>query len=453
MFCRLNVRKSVSLRRLNVRKNVKIGMERLLYNDLCKWKGSTVRKPLILNGARQVGKTWLLREFGRREYGSVAYVNCQRSEDMESVFRDFDTGRMVRALSAYSGVTIRPGTTLVILDEIQDFPRALTALKYFREDAPDYHIAVAGSLLGLSLHGGVSYPVGQVETLNLYPMTFAEFVLAAGNRPLYDALRDADYAVINAAAGLLTDLLRQYYYTGGMPEAVGTYMESGDLVRVRAAQKQILQDYERDFSKHADSREVPRIRMVWNAVPQQLAKENRRFVYKELKRGGRAAEFETAIEWLQDAGLVYKVPRITEPKQPLRFYEEPSAFKLFALDTGLLGAMMDTAARDVVIDNRAFSEYKGAFTENFVLTQLIPSGVPVRYYATNDSRVEIDFVVQTADGVVPVEVKAEENVRSRSLRTFLDKYPDLHAVRLSMKPYIEQERVTNIPLFAVNTFP
>lgn len=427
-------------------------MKRLLYSDLLKWKESDSRKPLILNGARQVGKTWLLREFGGREYESVAYINCQRSEDLQPVFSDFDTARIIRALSAYTGITIQPGKTLIILDEIQEFPRALTALKYFCEDAPDYHIAVAGSLLGLSLHGGVSYPVGKVETLNLYPMTFAEFVLAAGNRLLFDTIRDADYPVINAAAGPLTELLRQYYYTGGMPEAVLMYLDSGDWHRVRAVQKQILQDYERDFSKHTENREAQRIRMVWNAVPAQLARENRRFVYKELKKGGRAAEFETAIEWLQDAGMVYKVLRITEPRQPLRFYEEPAAFKLFALDTGLLGAMMDTAAKDVVIDNRAFSEYKGAFTENFVLTQLIPAGMPVRYYAVNDSRVEIDFVVQTADGIVPVEVKAEENVRSRSLRTFLDKYTDLHAVRFSMKPYIEQERVTNIPLFAVETF-
>lgn len=446
------VLKNVTLWRFYVQKNVIISMKRLLYSELLNWKKGLARKPLILNGARQVGKTWLLRHFGEREYSSVAYVNCQRTESMSHIFSDFSVERIVRSLSAYTGVDIKVGETLIILDEIQDYPRALTALKYFYEDAPEYHIAVAGSLLGLSLHNGVSFPVGKVTTLNLYPMTFVEFLFAIGKSQLADALVAGDWQLINSLPELYTDALRQYYYVGGMPSVVNRYVSGDGLIVVRKEQKQILSDYTRDFSKHVLHHTAERIRMVWENVPNQLAKENRKFIYKEVKKGGRASEFDDAIGWLIDAGLAYKVTRIKEPRMPLRFYDEPSVFKLFMLDVGLLGAMMDTPASSMLIDNSSFVEYKGAFTEEFVLTQLQPFGMPIRYFSSNDSRIEVDFVLQTENGIVPVEVKAGENVRSRSLRVFCDKHPELHAVRFSMKQYAVQDWMTNVPLYAIDAW-
>ena len=427
-------------------------MERLLYRELLKWKNKPNRKPLILNGARQVGKTWLLREFGKREYRNMAYVNCEKVENMDEVFMNFDTRRMVMALSAVTGEGIVPGETLVFLDEIQEYPRALNALKYFCEDAPEYHVVVAGSLLGISLHQGVSFPVGKVEMMHLYPMTFTEFVLAKGNVQTASLLRDGDLEETNSLHTFLMDYLRQYYYTGGMPAAVQAFVGSGNLKEVRGIQQQILSDYRRDFSKHVSHQEAERIAMVWNSIPRQLAKKNKKFMYSEVKAGGRAGEYLLPLQWLEDAGLDYKVLRVNSPQMPLRFYEEQTVFKLFLNDVGLLGALMDVPAKDVILGDNAFVEYKGAFTELYVLSQLKPLGLVVRYFSTNNSTIELDFVVQTAQGIVPVEVKAEENVRSKSLRIFAEKHPQLKAVRFSMKPYLDQGWMVNVPLYSVEGY-
>ena len=424
-------------------------MERLIYNDLLKWKGGSERKPLILNGARQVGKTWIIREFGRREYANTAYINCESTLQIEEVFKDFDTRRMVTALSAVSGESITAGSTLIVLDEIQEYPRALTALKYFCEDAPEYHIIVAGSLLGISLHQGVSFPVGKVEMMNLYPMSFTEFVMAMGKEQAAEMLQNGDFSSTSALNGFFVELLRQYYYVGGMPAAVKSFAEKGNPHEVRKIQKQILADYRKDFSKHVSRSEAERIAMVWDAIPQQLAKENKKFKYSDVKPGSRSSDYLLAIQWLLDAGLVYKVTRVSTPKMPLRFYEEPSVFKLYMNDVGLLGAQMDAPAKDVLLGDNAFSEYKGAFSEQYVLSQMVPSVLPIHYYSTNDSQMEADFVVQTEQRILPIEVKAEANVHSKSLRTFIEKNPDLKGVRFSTLPYKDQDWMENVPLYNV----
>lgn len=442
------MRKSVSLRRKVVNKSVNI-MERIGYNLLVQWKNNKDRKPLILNGARQVGKTWLLNEFAKREYKKTVMFSLDRHEKAREVFiNGGSVEQLLRALSALSDINITPGDTLIILDEIQECPQALTALKYFCEDAPDIHIAVAGSLLGISLHKQSSFPVGKVDIIRLYPMNFEEFLRAVGRSQMADELLRGDWSVIKLLEKEYIDLLRQYYYVGGMPAAVLAYLDNGDLKNVRMVQKKILADYEHDFSKYAPQNEVPRIRMVWQSIPSQLAKENKKFVYGALKKGARAAAFEVAIQWLVDAGLVYKICRTTAVKMPLKFYEDPSAFKLFVLDVGLMGAMVDAPASAVLVGDDIFSEYKGAFTELFVAAQLMGTGLPVFYHSVEDSRVELDFVVQIGSKVYPVEVKAEENLQSKSLKTFIQNHPDLRGIRLSMKPRISQDWLECIPLYA-----
>lgn len=426
-------------------------MERLLYNQLERWKASPARKPLILNGARQVGKTWLLQTFGATAYDKVAYVNFERLYDAASIFSDFNIDRIIRALSALTTVDITPGDTLIILDEIQEFPRALTALKYFCEDAPQYHIAVAGSLLGVGLHEGVSFPVGKVDELRLYPLTFVEFLMAMERPQLADALLNNDRELIMALPQAYIDLLRQYMFTGGMPAVVLAHTQGAGPVALRRMQKQILSDYRRDFSKHAAPAEVPRINLVWDSIPMQLARENKKFRYSDLKKGGRASEFVTAIQWLVDAGLVYRVSRISEPKFPLRFYEVANIFKLFLLDVGLLGALADAPAASILAGDSLLTDYKGAFTEEYVLSQLVTREWPIYYFATNDSQVEVDFVIQTTDRIVPIEVKAGENVYSKSLRTFVGRFPELKAIRFSMLSFKDQQWMENIPLYAVET--
>lgn len=427
-------------------------MKRLIINKLFDWKVKKDRKPLILNGARQVGKTWLLQHFGATEYQSVAYINCENQDNLDQVFFNFDTSRMIRALSATAGVDIKPETTLVILDEIQEFPRALTALKYFCEDAPQYHIAVAGSLLGISLHQGISFPVGKVEMMNLYPMDFEEFLLALGKEQLVKILHEQDWDTINAVPSLFIELLRQYFFVGGMPGVVNAYVSGAGPEAVRAIQNQILNDYKMDFSKHAESREVPRIQLVWDSIPYQLAKENKKFQYSELKKGGRANEFAVAIEWLLDAGLIYKAHRINKVSMPIKFYQEQNVFKLFTLDVGLLGAQIGAPASRILVGDNVFEEYKGAFAEEFVYSQLVPYKMPISYYSTNDSQVEIDFVVQTDERIIPIEVKAETNVRSKSLRAFINNHSDLKGLRISMKPYKDEGWMENIPLYAISAY-
>lgn len=426
-------------------------MQRLVLQKFIEWKNKTDRKPLIVNGARQVGKTWLLREFARSEYIKEAYIVCRKNDIIRQIFtQDFDVDRILRALRALSGVDITPGDTLIVLDEVQDVPEVLEALKYFCEEAPEYHIAVAGSLLGISLHHGVSYPVGKVNEIYIYPMNFEEFVLAKGETEIFKLLVNRDYMTMNLIHEKIVDLLRQYYYVGGMPEAVKKYVESDSLVEVRRIQEEILSGYELDLSKHAPKEQVARIRMVWKSIPSQLFKDNKKFIYGALRKGARANDFEIAIQWLVDSGLVYKVPKCTKPALPLDIYEDLSCFKLYILDVGLLGAMVNTEAVQVLINNSVFVEYKGGMTEQYVLQQMKSHGVsPVYYHKTDDSRLELDFVIQQNARLLPIEVKAEGNVRANSLTALLAKNPDLKAVRFSMLPYKEQGQLKCLPLYAV----
>ena len=424
-------------------------MERTVLQQLISWKNSDDRKPLILNGARQVGKTWVLREFAKREYKKEAYVICRKNEYARSIFtKDFDVERILRGLRAITSVDITPDDTLIILDEVQDIPEAIEALKYFCEQAPQYHIAVAGSLLGISLHANVSYPVGKVDEINIYPMSFEEFLLAKGEKEIYKSVVAKDYATTNMVHEKLVELLRQYYYVGGMPEAVQKYIDTGALQAVRRIQNRILSGYDIDFSKHAPADQVQRIRMVWRSIPSQLFKENKKFIYGTLRKGARAKDFELAIEWLVNSGLVYKVARCNKLSLPLAIYEDLSAFKLYFLDLGLLGAMVDTEASQILVSNNAFTEYKGGMTEQYVLQQYISHGVsPIYYHKTDDSRLEIDFVVQHSSHILPVEVKAEANLRANSLTMLLANNPDMQAIRYSMLPYKEQGQLTCIPLY------
>lgn len=421
-------------------------MERTAYNKLLEWKNKKDRKPLIINGARQVGKTWLLKEFGSKEYESVAYINCDEVEEIKVAFTDFNTERLIRVLSAISGVAIKPENTLIILDEIQVVPIGLTSLKYFCENAPEYHIAVAGSLLGIGLHEGTGFPVGKVDEINLYPFSFKEFLLALNKTVLIENLEAHRWNESSALSAIYIELLRQYYYVGGMPAVVRSYVEDQDIFKVRSIQNQILADYRRDFSKHVPQDVLPKVNMVWDSIPSQLAKENRKFIYNSLKKGARAKDFEDAIQWLVDAGLAYKVLRVSKVEKPLIFYEEFDAFKLFVLDLGLMGAMVDVPAKDVLVKNEAFIEYKGAFTEQYVLQEIEALNERVYYFSKDNSSLEIDLIIQK-DEVYPIEVKAEENLKSKSLRTLFEENNKLKPVRISMAEYREQDWMKNIPLY------
>ena len=426
-------------------------MERIGLQQLTEWKNKRDRKPLILNGARQVGKTWLLREFARREYKKEAYVVCRKNELAKQIFtQDFDVNRILRALRALTGVDITPNDTLIILDEVQDIPEAIEALKYFCEEIPEYHIAVAGSLLGISLHEGISYPVGKVNEINIYPMNFDEFLMAKGESEACKLLASRDFNTIALLNDKFIDLLRQYYYVGGMPEAVKKYVETGALQEVRQIQNEILHGYEMDFSKHAPKDQAQRIRMVWHSIPSQLFKENKKFIYGALRHGARAKDFEMAIQWLVSAGLLYKVSRCTKIALPLDIYEDFSAFKLYTTDVGLLGAMVQTTPVQVLVKNDIFTEYKGGMTEQFVLQQMKSKNIsPIYYYKSDDSRLEIDFIIQSEGQILPIEVKAEHNIKANSLTTLLKARPELKAVRYSMLPYKEQDHLTCLPLYIV----
>lgn len=425
-------------------------MERSVFKQLKQWKNNHRRKPLILNGARQVGKTWLLREFAHREYAKEAYIYCRKNEAARRIFtQDFDTERILMSLRALSGTDITPGDTLIILDEVQDIPEAIESLKYFYENLPEYHIAVAGSLLGISLHTNVSFPVGKVDEINLYPMSFEEFLVAKGESELEKLLSEREFGALNGLHEKLINLLRQYFFVGGMPEAVKEYVETGALNEVRHIQKSILGGYARDFSKHAPKELVPRIEMVWQSMPSQLFKENKKFIYGALRKGARANDFELAIRWLVDAGLLYKVPRCKKVALPLSIYEDLSAFKLYTLDIGLLGAMADVEPAQILLNENAFVEYKGGMTEQYVMQQMMCCGsTPVYYHTAEDSRLEIDFLIQHNGKPLPIEVKAGGNVRANSLSRLLSETPDLSAIRYSMLPYKEQGQLTNVPLYA-----
>lgn len=426
-------------------------MERLVMNKLVEWKKKKNRKPLILNGARQVGKTWLLKEFGKLHYEDVAYFMCDRDEEITRIFSsNFDIERIIMQLSARMGKTIIPEKTLIIFDEIQSSPRVLEGLKFFYEEAPNYHIAVAGSLLGISLHQGSSFPVGKVDMIRVFPMNFEEFLMASGQKKLVDILNVRDYESINTLKDTYEKFLRQYYFVGGMPAAVQAHVENYGLEDVRSIQQQILFDYSRDFSKHVSKTDVPKVNMVWQGMPAQLFKENKKFIYGVLKEGGRAKEFENAIQWLVDAGLVYKINRCKSIKMPLKAYEDFSAFKLFLCDCGLLGALAEIPASQMLVSDKAIKEYKGGFTEQYVLQQLISRDRgSIYYYSADNSRLEIDFLIQKDGDVKPIEVKAEGNVRSNSLSEYLNNNPEIRGIRYSMLPYIQQEHFDNIPLWAI----
>jgi predicted AAA+ superfamily ATPase len=427
-------------------------MNRKVYSELLKWKLSSSRKPLILQGARQVGKTWIMQEFGRREYQSIIYVNCDNEPRMAGVFdNDYNIKRILLTLQAITGVKAVPGETLIILDEIQEVNRGLGALKYFCEDAPEYHVMVAGSLLGIALHQGTSFPVGKVDIITMYPMDFGEFLEALDEAAWKELSDSRDWALMATLRTKYIERLRQYYYVGGMPAIVRSFIEQQDLQEVRRLQRNILEAYRSDISKHAPVNEVARINMVMNAIPSQLAKENKKFIYGAIKKGARAAEYEVAIQWLIDCGIVYKVSKIRAPKLPLKFYEEMSAFKLFLLDCGLLACMGEVPADQMLIGNNVFSEFKGAFTEEYVMQQLVAMpDMYIYYWSSERSDSEIDFVVQHGSRIIPIEVKAEENVRSRSLRQFITDHPELQGVRLSMSDYRHQQWMENIPLYAVS---
>lgn len=418
--------------------------------QLVRWKDKKKRKPLIIRGARQVGKTWIMKEFGRQYFSHVVYISFDNNPRMKQVFElDFDISRIISSLKIESGQHIEPEKTLLIFDEIQEVPKALTALKYFYENAPEYPIIAAGSLLGVALHEGTSFPVGKVDFLNLYPLNFEEFLLAIGEKELAELLQKQDYAMIQIFSSKYVELLKRYYYVGGMPEVVQTYLDTDDMQEVREIQKELLVYYANDFSKHAPVQTVPRIQMVWNSVPMQLAKENRKFIYGLLREGARAKDFELAIQWLLDCGLIHKAYRVTKPGLPLISYMEMNSFKIYLLDIGLLTAMGNLSAKVLLEGNRIFEEFKGSLTEQFVAQQLASSNSELYYYSAETSSGEIDFIVQLGTEIIPVEVKAEENLQAKSLREFCKKYQPETAVRTSMSGYREQDWMVNVPLYAL----
>lgn len=425
-------------------------MNRSAIKCLYDWKQSDRRKPLVMLGARQVGKTWLMREFASEAYEKSAYVNFEDDEMLKGMFAsDFDIPRIINTIQWSTGVTIDEDT-LIILDEIQEAPRGITALKYFAEKAPQYHVMAAGSLLGIAMHQNDSFPVGKVDFMHLYPLSFFEFLDAVGECKMVELLQTKDWPMITMFRSKFEERLRQYYFVGGMPAVVSAFADNGNPAAVRTIQKGILEAYERDFSKHAPAIDVPRIRMVWKSIPAQLAKENKKFIYGVLKEGARAREFELAIEWLRDAGLVYKVNRCKKAMLPLAAYEDFSAFKMFLSDVGLMGAMSNVPAQSLLDGNALFSDFKGALTEQYVLQQLLgKSSLSVYYWSSENSRGELDFLLQDEEKIIPVEVKAEENLQSKSLKTFVERNPGLHGVRFSMSPYREQDWLTNYPLYSL----
>ncbi|MFO8165809.1 MAG: ATP-binding protein [Desulfatiglandales bacterium] len=428
-------------------------MKRDKLNDLIQWKNSTNRKPLLIRGARQVGKTWLMKELGKNYYKQYVYVNFEKNKRLKLLFKEnFNPDRIIQGLQIESGLRINSDNTLLIFDEIQESPEALTSLKYFQEDAPDYHIIAAGSLLGVAMHSGSSFPVGKIAFMDMYPLSFPEFLNAMEEDSIVNLLQSGDWELIAAFKSRLINRLRQYYYVGGMPEAVAIYAENSDLKAVRSIQKQILSAYEQDFSKHTPATLVPRIRMAWNSLPAQLTKENKKFVYGLIKDGARAREYELALTWLIDCGLAHKIHRVSKPNIPLKAYEDPGAFKLFIVDVGLLAALTDLDDKTLIMGNEIFTEFKGALTEQFVLQQLVSTDkYKINYWSAKLGTAEVDFVLQYNDSVIPLEVKAEENLHSKSLKVYHEKFNPSIAIRTSMSDYRKRDWLCNFPLYAINS--
>lgn len=430
-------------------------MERDLMARLFEWKDSPRRKPLILNGARQVGKTWLLKEFGRRCFANVAYVSLDNNATARSLFEpDFDLKRIAASLGLLLDVDVSPDSTLIILDEIQTCPRAITSLKYFCEDAPQYAVAAAGSLLGISASGGSGFPVGKVNMLDLHPLTFQEFLRATGNGRFADLVSSGDESLMGPFGQKLADLLKQYYVVGGMPEAVKAFAaaEGGDLLAARQVQEEILGGYARDFAKHIPARLLPRTMLVWESIPGHLSRENKKFVFGQVRAGARASDFDECLAWLEGAGLVRRVHRVAKPGMPLSAYDDGKSFKVFLVDVGLLGAMSGLDPRAVLEGNGVFTEFKGALTEQYVCQELVGAcGAEPFYWSAENSSGEVDFIVQREGKVYPIEVKAEENLRAKSLRAFCDRYEGMKARRLSLSGFRDQGWMRNVPLWAVGS--
>lgn len=426
-------------------------MYRIAMEQLYKWKAKKRRKPLIIEGARQVGKTWLMQQFGHLAYADTVYINFDSNSAMAELFAsDLNTDRLMMGLELYAGRKIVPDNTLLIFDEVQEVPRALASLKYFYENAPQYHIVCAGSLLGIALHEGTSFPVGKVDFLKLYPLSFKEFLLAADKERFVRLLESGDYEMVTHFRQTYLDALKQYYFVGGMPEAVQCFVENKDFTEVREIQRRILAAYEQDFSKHAPNEIVPKIRMLWNSIPSQLAKENKKFIYGLVREGGRAKEYETALMWLTDCGLVHRINRVNAAGIPLKAYEDLKAFKLFVLDVGLLSCMTGLRQRTLLDGNDLFVEFKGALTEQYVCQQLKTIENLGIYYYTNDrGSCEVDFIVDTGEQIIPLEVKAEVNLKAKSLKTYREKFSPAVSVRTSMADYRKEEWLVNLPLYAI----
>lgn len=426
-------------------------MYRTAIEKLYQWKEKKRRKPLIIEGARQVGKTWLMKEFGSRAYSDTIYINFDSNSQMAGLFAsDLNTDRLIMGIELYAGRKIDPHRTLLMFDEVQETPGALSSLKYFYENAPQYHIVCAGSLLGIALHEGSSFPVGKVDFLKLYPLSFGEFLTATAGERFAELLDRQDYPMITSFNQTYIDALRQYFFVGGMPEAVQSFAEEKDFNEIREIQKRILTAYEQDFSKHAPIEIVPKIRMIWNSIPSQLAKENKKFIYGLIREGSRAKEFETAIMWLCDCGLVHKVSRVNKAGIPLKAYEDLKAFKLFLLDVGLLSCMSGLHQRTLLDGNDLFIEFKGALTEQYVCQQLKTIDDLGIYYYTNDrGSCEVDFILDTGRRIVPVEVKAEINLKAKSLKTYREKFNPEICIRTSMADYKKEDWLLNLPLYAI----
>jgi len=429
-------------------------MERLIFNKLNDWKHSTDRKPLLLRGARQVGKTWLMKEFGKRAYQNVVYINFESDKNLLNLFTtDYNTQRIISAIQIEAELIIDPENTLIIFDEIQECEGAITSLKYFCENAPQYQIVAAGSLLGVALHKHTSFPVGKVDFLDIYPMNFDEFLLAMNQKQLYELIKRYDWVMMTTFKAKLTEILRQYYFVGGMPEAVLSFSIEKDYIKVRAIHDRLLSTYEQDFSKHAPYEIVPRIRMIWQSIPAQLSKENKKFVYGALKPGARAKEFEMAMTWLIDTGLLHKIHRITKPGIPLISYMDFAAFKLYFVDIGLLGAMGSIDAKTLLDGNTIFEEFKGAVTEQYVLQQLkTKKKLPLYYWSNDKSTAEIDFVIQLGGEIIPLEVKAQENLQAKSLKSYYQQFNPKTSIRTSMSDFRIDDWLTNVPLYAIGDY-
>jgi predicted AAA+ superfamily ATPase len=426
-------------------------MKRYAMDSLIKWKNKNGRMPLILSGVRQVGKTWLMKEFGRLHFRTAAYVNLDSNPRMKELFESsLEPGTIIHGIQLETGIKIIPEDTLIILDEIQEVPRALTSLKYFNENNPEYRIIAAGSLLGVSLHQGTSFPVGNVEFLNLYPMSFFEYLEAAGETGLVDAVKSGDYKIAEVFKSKFMEWLKKYYFTGGMPGVVKAFVEDQDYDAARARQLDIVRSYENDFSKHMPPETAVRTNMLWNSMPAQLSKENHKFIYGLIKEGARAREYEMSIAWLMDCGMSERVCKIKKPGIPLKAFEDLSAFKLYICDVGILSAMCSLKKETLLEGNRVYSEFKGALTEQYVLQQMIASGVDgIYYWAPSGARAEVDFVIETGGIIVPVEAKAEQNLHAKSLRSYIEKYNPDAAVRTSMAGLRKDGKIINVPLFLI----